>query len=273
MKWTKNKPLSFLLFAFTVAIFLLQILPYPGLFLMMLMAPFWSIITINAGFASLAAEAYFGIVSRKWIWAPIAWFGGYFALALLNHLTFYQLSNEIVQFNAGKSLPFSNDTTALVIDRESANFTYAARIFVQSYDLPVVYETAKKGTHSAYRVKSTDKICDRKRADSEFKVFGIRSLDYYEDRNYLMNLCSVKYTEDPKFAVVIASATSEEHDSWWLPYTIDSIRAKAASGEVIELRSGHASPMSWWPKPILGCFLIDNPSSWSCTFQFWKGKE
>lgn len=272
MKWTKNKPLSFLLFAFTAAIFLLQVLPYPGLFLMMLMAPFWSIITINAGFASLAFEAYFGIVSRKWMLAPVAWFGGYFAIALLNHLTFYQLSNEMVQFNAGKLLPFSASTTALVVDKESAHFTYAGGAFVNFYDLPVVYETAKKGTHLAYRAKSTDKICDRKRTDIEFKEFGFRSLEYDNDRNYLMYLCSVKYNEDPKFPAVTASATTEDHENWWLPYTVDIIIVRAASGEAIELKSGYASIMSWWPQPVLGCFLIDNPSSWSCTFQFWKGK-
>lgn len=263
MKWTKNKPLSFLIFAFTAAIFLLQVLPYPGLFLMMLMAPFWSIITINAGFASLAFEAYFGIVSRKWMLAPVAWFGGYFAIALVDHLTFYQLANEIVQFNSGKTLPFSANTTALVIDREAAH----PGSLVNFYDLPVVYETAKKGTHLAYRAKSTDRICDRKRA--EFKVIGISSLDH---DNYLTSFCSVKYNEDPKFPTVTVSATTEKHESWWLPYAIDSIHVKAPSGEVIELRSGYASPMSWWPQPVLGCFLIDNPSSWSCTFQFRKGK-
>ncbi len=272
MKWIKNKPLSFYIFGFTTAVFLLQVLPYPGIFLMLLMAPFWSIITINAAFASLAFEAYFGIVSRKWMLAPIAWFGGYFAVALLNHLTFYQLSNEMVQFNAGKSIPFLANTTALVVDKNAAHFTYAPDAFVNFYDLPVVYETAK-GNHLAYRAKSTDKICDRKRADMGLRALGLRSLNYNEDRNYLMYLCSNKYKEDPKLPTVTATATTKKHESWWFSYTVDTIIVRAASGEAIELKSGYASTMSWWPQPVLGCSLIDNPSSWRCTLQFWKGKD
>lgn len=270
MKWIKNKPLSFYIFGFTAAVFLLQVSPYPGIFLMMVMAGFWSILTINAGFASLAFEAYFGIVKRKWIWAPIAWFGGYFVVALLNHLTFYQLSNDFAQFNAGKTLPFSSDTASLVIESNYPYVEVSARTLVQSYDLPIAYEYVEKFGTSAYRINS-GKNCDRIRADGTFKANGVRVENIKSNGKW--DACIVKSIELPKFPTVTVTATTEKIEGRWLPHTLNAIRIKAASGEVIELKSGFAEPISWFPQPILGCFLNSSRPSWNCMLHFWEERR
>lgn len=270
MKWIKNMPLSFYIFAFTAAVFLLQVPPFPGIFLMMMMAPFWSILTINAGFASLAFEAYFGIVQRRWMWAPIAWFGGYFVIALLNQLTFYQLSNNFAQFNAGKTLPFSSDAASLVIAGNDPYVALSARMFVQSYDLPIAYKNVEKFGTSAYRI-SSGKNCDRIRADGTFEANGVRVQNFKSNGKW--DACIVKSIELPQFPTVTASVTTEKIKSWWLPYILNSIRIKAVSGKVIELKSGSAAPLSWFPQPILGCFLISQPASWNCQLHFREEKR
>jgi hypothetical protein len=109
-------PLSFVLFAFTGIVYLLQLFPLTGMFLMIVAAPFWSVLTVNAGFVVLGLEALSGRMPRLCVLVPLAWFGGYAAVAALNHVAFEQLKREVTARNAGKALPFSPETAALVIN-------------------------------------------------------------------------------------------------------------------------------------------------------------
>ena len=65
-------PVSFWLFGWTGLVFVLQLIPFTGIFLMFLLAPFWSVVTLNLGFVALAYEAATGRVPRVWLLAPIA---------------------------------------------------------------------------------------------------------------------------------------------------------------------------------------------------------
>lgn len=57
-------PKSILLFLFTGVLFLAQCFPIVGVFLMILGAPLWSVITINLGFLLMAREAWDGSLPR-----------------------------------------------------------------------------------------------------------------------------------------------------------------------------------------------------------------
>src|SRR4051794_36991553 len=98
-------PLSLAFFVLTAIVYLLQLFPYTGVFLMILAAPLWSVVTINAGFAFLTVETIGGRVSRLWLAAPILWFGGYFVAAALNHQAFNALAEKVTRQNAGKTMP------------------------------------------------------------------------------------------------------------------------------------------------------------------------
>jgi len=267
-------PYSLIFFAATGIIFLLQVIPLTGIYLMFLGAAFWSVFTINAGFVALGVEAFAGRVSRFWVAAPIAWFGGYLAFAAINHIAFNDLAKELERFNAGKSIPFSGKTTALVIDSKSNNLSSAAGIFIQAYDLPVVYAANpnfKTAAHLAHRIGSAE-TCTLIRTKPEFGASGVFASGFKEGNKFIDGLCKYYAPEDPGLPVLTITAVTEKDDGWWLPKTIDSIRITAASGQTIELKSGYAAPIEWFPKPMLGCFLNSARASWDCIANFSREK-
>lgn len=73
-------PVSLGFFVVTAAVFLLQVIPVTGVFLMFALAMFWSIVLINAGMIGMAAEAALGRVSRWWLLLPLAFYGGYWSV-------------------------------------------------------------------------------------------------------------------------------------------------------------------------------------------------
>lgn len=267
-------PYSLIFFAITGIVFILQLIPFTGIFLMFLGAAFWSVFTINAGFVSLAVEAFLGRVSRFWVAAPIAWFGGYLAFAAMNHIAFNDLAAEIERHNAGRSMPFSSETAALVIASNSDNLSSAASTLVRSYDLPVAYvanPNFKTASHLAYRIGAGE-TCTRIRADTGFGSAGIHAFGFHESGKLVKDMCQFQAPEDPKISVVTVTATTEKRVDWWFPNIVDSIQITAASGQAVELKSGYAAPVKWFPQPLLGCFLNSGAASWDCFASFSREK-
>ena len=122
----------------------------------MLGAPFWSVVTINAGFIGMAAEACSGRVSPFWIIAPLAYFAGYSVAVVLNHQAVDAAVREMAQRQARADLPFPAAGAALVVDAPSAGpLIGMTQSLVRDYSIPVVYERAGRATpfsHIAYRL-------------------------------------------------------------------------------------------------------------------------
>lgn len=85
-------PFSLVFFVATGIAFALQALPIPGIYLMVFMAPFWSVFLVNAGSIGIAAEAATGRVSRWWLIVPALFYGGYWIVAAQEHLMLRKLS-------------------------------------------------------------------------------------------------------------------------------------------------------------------------------------
>ena len=93
-------PKSLIWFAATGAVYLLQLFPYTGIFLMFALAPFWSVILVNVGFVSLALEALARPRHILWLIAPALYFGGYAGAAYLSHAEFDRIDAELHEHNA-----------------------------------------------------------------------------------------------------------------------------------------------------------------------------
>jgi hypothetical protein len=108
-------PKSLLFFAATGAVFLLQLFPYTGVFLMFLLAPFWSVVLVNLGFIGIALEAASGQVTRLWLILPTAWFGAYTWFAVADHGALERLQHDIAAANDSVRVTFNPSQQALVI--------------------------------------------------------------------------------------------------------------------------------------------------------------
>lgn len=124
----------------TAILYLLQRFPYTGIFLMIVAAPFWSVILVNLGAVGIGLEALTGRVSRLWLILPLAYFGGYYLLAARERAAFVQLRAEVAKFNAGKAMPFDEDRQDLVIEKVKGDFHPSAAGLVQRYALRRAFE-------------------------------------------------------------------------------------------------------------------------------------
>jgi hypothetical protein len=233
---TSKNPRSLLWFAATAVIFVLQLIPYTGLFLMFLMAPFWSVITVNAGFAHLAAEAYFGKIHKVWLILPIAWFAGYEAAALLSHRAAWQLDAQLKAENSRQTLNFNDIEQSLVFEQGSDFLSGAAQTIFNKYDVSAAYER-----------------------NPNFP--GYSHLVYREN---------VRAPEDPTKSIVLVKGTDELISGYLLPYRRYTISLLDHGTPIRTLFAGHAHPLSWIPLPIMGCSLNSAAPSWDCVVQFWR---
>ncbi len=272
-------PWSLSWFALTGVIFLLQLFPFTGIFLMLVAAPLWSIATINLGFLSLAVETLLGRISTIWFVLPLVWFAGYAGAAHVSQQRAAQLDVSLRAANAGERLKFEAAKQALVFDGRSDDLSGAHSSIVQNYRIPVAYQVQtdrKKRIHHASRV-AADTICDTVKADRSYNAAGINISWFHEGeslrgRRLVKGLCMISSPEDPELPAVLVEAKREKHADFVLPYTLTRTTIRDPGGAKAELATGRAEPLPWLPMPYMGCALNSGAPSWDCFAGFWRNK-
>src|SRR5262245_43967592 len=135
----RQMPRSLWWFVLTGAVYLLQVFPPTGLFLMFLVAPYWSIATVNLGFLSIILETVAGRINPYWLILPCAWFAGYTGAAYMSHRGVAALDADVRAINARQHVAFQPSTQALVFDVNSQDLSGAPEQLVREYSLPVAY--------------------------------------------------------------------------------------------------------------------------------------
>ncbi|MFT3730453.1 MAG: hypothetical protein QM780_03365 [Hyphomicrobium sp.] len=270
-------PASLWWFVITAAVYALQVFPIPGIFLMMFAAPFWSVLTINVGFLSLALEALTRRINRIWLIAPVAWFAGYALLTLFSHAEVWKLEKQFAAYNASQHLAFDGHNQTVVFPSRGFNLQNGASELVQNYDVSSAYQESqgnKISGYLAYRLAPND-LCDKVRANSAYREAGISAWGIHDrpfgerQRKRVEGVCVLRLPEEPQLEPLFLSETSEDVRSFILPYRLVKTTIEHGT-ESITLLSGRASPLTWFPIPVMGCALIDSSSSWDCVVQFWR---
>src|SRR4051812_31911071 len=111
-------PKSLLFLVATGVVYLLQVIPVTGFFLMLVLAAFWSVLLVNAAMIGTAVEALSGRVARWWLVLPVAFYGGYFAVVAQDHATLRTLMAAYDAANARVTIPFEPARQALAFDKD-----------------------------------------------------------------------------------------------------------------------------------------------------------
>lgn len=268
-------PRSLLFFAATAIAFLLQLSPYTGVFLMILGAPLWSVVLINLGFIGIGAEAAAGRVGKGWIILPIAWFVGYAGYALGDHQVLWNLKNQIAAANVDVQIPFDPSRQALVFEGSiSGNW------MVNNYALPVVY--GRSDNKGEWRYRSTRLVdrteCDHIRRDKSLTGTGI-SVNSFHDidgplgtRKFEARFCDLMQPENPMLPVAFVRRAESNRVVSGLPVTDTVTTVTLPDGSNFSLLGGHAEPLGWIPKLVMGCALNSAAPSWKCTVGFVRDR-
>lgn len=290
-------PASTLWFALTALIYVLQLIPFTGIFLMLVAAPYWSILTVNLGFASLVLEAGLGWISRVWLLAPIVWFGGYAAYAGMNYWAIESLDQNIRRENATQAIPFEPGTQALVVAGNASELSTAASRFVQNYAVPVAYVAPRSEPQRKSKPKSRPMelskpaalpIAHRVAAGEACTRLAeprVRAAHIYpimlrragETKQWAKRepkpsqaLCSYSLPEGIDRPAVTITASTADLPSFWLTAKVTRITLTAPDGQTADLRAGYAAPLTWFPMPVMGCALNSGAPSWDCFAGFAK---
>ena len=273
-------PKSFLFFVATGVIFLLQAFPVTGIILMMMLAPFWSIALINAGFIGTGVEALTGSVARGWILLPLLWFTGYGAVAWNDHAVLAKLRDQVAAQNARVHVPFDAEHEVLVSNEGTANSQgVGVDWFVQNYALPVAYTfnaTAPEAQFHATRLAGNE-LCRRLFDTPEGRASGVRPMWFHDspgqriaDGVFEQRFCTIDVPQAPDQPQVLIARGAKETSVDGLPVTFLTTTIASTDGATHVLGGGIASPLSWLPMPVIGCGLDSGAARWKCTMQFWR---
>ena len=268
-------PISIALFIFTAVVFILQLFPVPGVFLMLFAAPFWSVITINLGFILMAVESMTGKLPRWAVVFPILYLTVYFCCVIFSHWQASILEANDAADQTAVHVPFDPAKNALVFGADSF-FQGQIGDFVTSYGLPVVYvETPRfpPKSHLACRIYEGP-ACRQLEKEGAF-------VSYISTRDH----CDVRMPEDPVLpAVTIRDSLKDQEDFIFHSYITFSVPPKKQILKSVDItisdpygNVGHIknsfsqdddARLPWLPIPVFGCALNDAGPSWVCMAGF-----
>ena len=255
-------PVSLGFFLVSGIVYLLQLRPETGVFLMMLAAPVWSVALINAGFIGIAIEAAIGFTRRFWLVLPVLWFGGYAAFAAADRLAMTHEARRLHADAATAGLPSSRRPTLVIHDPDSYIGGEIATRLVTGTDASVVYVAAADGT-TAYRFAPLS-YCGG--SGSRMAGATIRQRTPMGIATRVDGACVLSVAENaPASAVQVFLEKERVPDTAGRRYVLVM---GSPDGPRIPLRAGDKGPLTWFPMPILGCALNSAMNRWECMARF-----
>ncbi len=245
--------------------YLLQLLPFPGIFLMLLGGPFLTGLLIDLFFVALFVEALTRRLPRIFAIIPVAALVAYYGFYLQQTLALNARNTALHAANAIPAVPFDPDRHALV-DEDSLEI-------VRRYAVPRAYQryaNYPEGYLVSLLTPADD--CRAMANDSEVRV----RKSYGAGRGmgkHFRDICDLSFPDRPQLPLmeVVRSGDIEGR----------LVRHGRDSGEQItEIRADGAirarfttyftTRLAIFPLFLAGCVLIDEPSSWSCVAGFHR---
>lgn len=264
-------PISLWFFVITVAVYLLQRFPLTGVFLMIVAAPFWSILLVNLGMFGLVWEGVTGRVSLLWLLIPALYFGIYYLAYFNDQKALKFVTEEIVRFNDGKSLRFDTDRQDLVFGDPKDGRGVRAANFTERFGLARVFDS-----HGRVYLVGTAESCELLRDKPVFRSAGIQHYAITRRGPSTWNrkstgFCTIMMAGQPDKPVVRITESAKDIKNGRLPVTQrDFTATDESNGALATVRTARASPLKVFPMPVMGCGLDSGTPSWDCFHGFLR---
>lgn len=239
---------------------------------MLMLATFWSVLLVNAGMLGVAFEAIIGRVSRLWLVLPIFFYGAYGMAAAEDHKSLQALAGTFDSTNAQVRVPFDPDAQALVFEGDGNGGSW----YVQNYNLPVAYSRNANYLEGArsHRMMASE-ICTKVRESSPLRAAGVYPFGFHDGdaigaRKFETRFCDLGMPERTTLPEVTVERQEKKMLIGTLPVTRVKTVVRTPDGQKHILLGGVAAPLSWFPKPVMGCALNSGPPSWNCGAGFWR---
>jgi len=264
-------PLFVWLAVFLIAELALQYFSLPGIFLMFLGAPFWSVILVNGILLSMGWDALKGTIPRWAIAVPVLVYAAYFVSFGMSRIEYGELSAQVNRANAGQSVPFDPRKQDLYVDYSQGPTERGDDIAYQmlaNFKLPSMYQFD-------YRNKAEtllSKLIETHRCEFYRSHYSgpqdVNVAWFQTHRVFIMNACIGTLEQASlKPRVVLTPMADEIIEKSLLKAVLHPMMIETPNGTKARVAAGSASLLQPIPMPVIGCVLIDNPSSWKCFAQ------
>lgn len=282
-------PYSLWWFAAALVVFLLQVFPLTGIFLMFLAAPLWVGVLVTIGMVSLAIESLWHKgVSLLWFALPVAYVVGYALAYGYSSSEFSRLEGEVDTANGVPAIPFDPVRDSLLISAQRrGEAENLAEQLVRSYGVGRVYsvEARPRGVNRRLYGIAPANLCNKiasnkaawklgagtfplNNGDRAVQKHGAKRPGLKPDSH-----CGywIEQSPGPDERPVRIEIASSDTKTWQL----GRLRWSTATltrpdGSTRALKSGSGSPLAPWPFLMAGCFLNSGAPSWDCDFGFMR---
>jgi hypothetical protein len=264
-------PWSLWFFVATAVVYLLQRFPPTGIFLMLFLAMFWSVILVNAGFIGIGIEALTGRVSLAWLLLPLLYFGGYYAFYAKDQAALAAARAHYAKFNSGKSLPFDPARQDVIFEKGKGDFHPTPQDFVRRFGLKRAFDA-----NGLVHFIGDKDACALVRGNDVYRSAGIYSFGFQTEgdlrhRQFVKGYCLIYAPGTPDRAAVRVVSDDASTSSWGLPVRKQELHVRdEASGRETEIWAARASPLPAFPMPVMGCGLNSGNPSWDCFTGFYR---
>lgn len=262
-------PISLAFFVITAVVYVLQLFPLTGVFLMILAAPLWSIPLVNAGMIGIAVEAAIGRVWRLWLVVPVIFYAGYWAYSSADRAQMAALTTAYDAANAKVRAPFDPARQAIVFESDGGD----GQFLTLRHGLDVTWSVRKGSSEYRSHRLVDPELCKRISDNPALSAAGI-FLSYPRDdaagSGERARLCMVTMRERPTLPIVRVTRQEEKIVVGRLPVTRVTTRIMLPDGRSFATLGGVAAPLARWPMPVMGCALNSGGPSWNCTQGWWR---
>jgi hypothetical protein len=271
---------SFSLWAFIafLLLFLLQVFPFPGLYLMFIGGALLCGIALHAALLGIAVEALLGRLPRVLIIIPLAAYGGYY-------LIYWKQGRDIAL--EAERLQASNRAFVRTLDF-SVNSLVApfgtAELLASRYEVPVAYDAnsfIKPEGYISHRLLDAEQCSRVRDAQAQLReqrasppTLLFKPVRLGSEGPVLKDVCVFNFPEAPPFDPIVVTYRNHTDDSEPRRGITEHFVDFSFAGHVF---ATYATASVWrlprLPILVIGCFLNDKNPSWDCGAEFARRYE
>ncbi len=252
--------MSFWLLVASIGLFLLQVLPLPGILLMLVGAGFINALLVHLFLIALFVESVSGRLPRVLAIVPVLAYGAYYWAYFEQQQMIAEESRKIRNINIGKVFDFDPSAMSLVLDHSTSN-GLDADSFVAFHHVPVAYSPS----YSARLVPASQ--CANMKSYRNAASAWVTRVAFYPRQIFTKETepCLLTRNEQPtNRPIIVRKADHASPMQRWLginePST-DVVVDDKIVGSLEEVVVRPIPSFLWF----LGCGLVDGPqAAWLC---------
>ena len=239
-----------------IALILLQLFPYTGVFLMLVAGGLITGLVVHVVLALMAVDA---LTRRGPVWLllfPALFYGGYYLRYFQQKLEIARTTAELAATNPKKILAYDPDAHSLVMAGASG--------FVTTHDLPVAYQENRNFQPEGYlSYRLTPRAqCDAIVEDTQSRI---EKRGVHADGVFQKGVCRLRFPEVPPHPVVSVVVTPDpKNDRMKRGVNIQTTSIVVDGRTLGAFRTAKIPRLPTFPWLYIGCALNSAAPAWVC---------